>query len=616
MQRAEAVRNIPLDLLDANPRNPRKSFDAGALSELAASIQVAGITVPLLVRPAPNMEGIVEPRYEIVAGHRRFEAATNLGLETAPCIVRPLTDAEAADLALIDNLQRADVPALEEAEAFGELLSRLGSAEAVAARVGKDVAHIAKRLRLLMLGENSRTALREQLITVDHALLLARLGADDEEAALKWCLDRTAGSTVPVEKVMAAAVETLAKGRANRYMGRYWEPESVPKLKDHIEQTGGRKLAKAPWGLDDATLVPVVGACDVCPQNTRANAALFADLDIEEATCADGVCFESKRAAFVHRRKNEVAVARGGNVASLSWKMTAVAPRLISLGDKGGDDLAGGATVADVSRVLKVGQWVAAKPKSCATLVPGVTVDWKADAERDYGLNAADAKHKPGEELLVCIGKGCKTHPKEYEKPKDGCQGSGGYDRKAEEEKAAKLKAASVEENKIRMFVASNAVAAVKTIPAEALRAIAIAAFRSTWLYERVQAAIIPGLKKTLQSAPVMSAEFAQALALVSLEELAASERLGAGESGRKDFLASVKRIGYDGAGMWKNGGQPSVVSGQSKPAAKKKAAVKAGNNPVKTGKKLAPVAKRKLTLEARKRIAVAMKNRAKGGGQ
>ena len=235
--------------------------------------------------------------------------------------------------------------------------------------------------------------------------------------------------------------------------------------------------------------------------------------------------------------------------------------------------------MADISRVLKLGQWVAAKPKSCATLVPGVTVDWKADAERGYGSDFADAKHKPGEEILVCIGKGCKAHPKEYEKQGSGVrgQGSGGYDPKAQEEHRAELKAQAIEENKIRMFVASNAIAAVKSIPPEALRAIAIAALSSSWLDERVRVAIIPTLTKVLRSSPVTGVEFAQALALVSIEELAAGEHQGSDESGRERFLASLKRVGYDGAGAWKKPEkQGSGVRGQGSVKAKAKAKVKA----------------------------------------
>ena len=118
------------------------------------------------------------------------------GLEVAPCIVREMTDDEARELAIVDNLQRQDMPALEEADAYEALRQQLGDAERIAARVGKPVEYVAKRLRLVSLGTYSRQALAERLITVDHALLLARLGAEEmKRAALKWTLERTARIT-------------------------------------------------------------------------------------------------------------------------------------------------------------------------------------------------------------------------------------------------------------------------------------------------------------------------------------------------------------------------------------------------------------------------------------
>ena len=108
---------------------------------------------------------MIEARYEIICGHRRAEAAKLAGLLEVPVIVREMTDAEAAEIALVDNLQREDVGALEEAEAFGALLELHGTVEAVAARVGKDVPHVAKRLKLMSLGAWQRDSLRAKLIS-------------------------------------------------------------------------------------------------------------------------------------------------------------------------------------------------------------------------------------------------------------------------------------------------------------------------------------------------------------------------------------------------------------------------------------------------------------------
>lgn len=406
------VKEIALDLIDVNPLNPRKTFDDAGIYELAASIKSVGITNPLLLRPAPYNERHSTPHFEVVAGHRRRAAALLLERETVPCLVRELSDAEAADLALIDNLQRADVPALEEAEAFGELLTRHGSIEAVAARVGKDVAHVAKRLKLRALGLLQRDALSQQLIAVDHALLLARLGQAEQDEALKWCLDPHAGAKKPLDLQIKESAKMLRDDGRHRS----WEPESVIRLKEHIEQSSGRKLSRAPWSLDDAELLPAAGACNVCPQNTKANTSLFEDLDIEAATCADGRCFELKRETFVQIKQAHAGMPPGSAIR-LSWKQTSTEPRW----EAPDPALAPAAQKAvkkpKLTQIFKAGQWIEAKKGSCADVITGVTIDWSDDAHHGYGSNSSHLR-KPGQSLLVCIAPKCKVHRKEWEKPK------------------------------------------------------------------------------------------------------------------------------------------------------------------------------------------------------
>ena len=388
-------------------------MDDKGLEELASSIKQTGILQPLLVRPETWLPGPAS-NYEIVCGHRRYEAATMVGLLEVPCIIREMTGQEAAESALVDNLQRVDVPALEEAEAFGALLALHGTIEAVAARVGKDVSHVAKRLRLQSLGLSSCDALRQRLITVDHALLLARLGVDEQSAALKWCLDTTAGSKTPVEKVIEASAKYL-KEEGRR---RQWEPESVVRLREHIEQSSGRKLSRAPWSLDGAELVTEAGACSSCPSNTKANRALFEDLDIEEATCADGACFERKRAAFVQIRLR-TATDDAFPPVRLSWKFTSTPPRmeLVPVGPAKDGVRNEVALKPKLDQVFKHGQWALAKKGTCTYARAGVTVDWSDANDRGY-MNHSGKLQKPGDLLLVCIAPKCKVHKKEYEKPK------------------------------------------------------------------------------------------------------------------------------------------------------------------------------------------------------
>jgi ParB/RepB/Spo0J family partition protein len=583
---AAQVQMIALEELEANPLNPRKTFDESALAELAQSIRSIGITQPLLVRPALDLPEAGElARYEIVAGHRRAEAATLAGLTEVPCIVRELTDAEAADIALIDNVQRVDVSALEEAEAFGELLARHGSIEAVAAKVGKEVSHVAKRLRLRALTLWSCDALREKLITVDHALLLARLGVDQQDQALKWLLDPQAGVKATIEKVLNDRLERVRQDSSDeRHMHwRKWECESPQRLKEHIEQSSGRKLARAPWDLDDADLVLEAGACAHCPLNTKANTALFSDLNIEEATCADGACFDAKREAFVKIQLRAVKTGPGSytgmKVPRLSWKFSSVKPATCAndLVRKGSLTL-----TANPEKVLLQGQWVAAKKGSCPDTRTGVTVDWERDQAR--GSMGGGKDRKPGEALTVCIAVDCTVHPKKYEEPKSENTYSRQTRRDPAAEKAAEEKRAAlaIEESKLRMAVASKALEAITALPGEALRMLAIHAAPEYGDALKIANALLPGFEKILTTAKVSSLEFAKAAAIASLEELDVSEWNGP-KYGREKFLASAKRIGYTGPDPWK---EPAETKAAPKKIAAKPAAKKSAKPANKAGKK------------------------------
>lgn len=437
-----AVQMIAIDLLQDALWNARKSFDPAALEELAATIRKGGVHTPLLIRPLRT--GGDGEHYEIIAGHRRKAAALLAGENELPCIVRELTDDEARVIGLVDNAQRVDVPALEVADAYAELRIWLGTAAAIALRVGKDVSYVARHLQLTSLAEMPRKALAERLITVDHALLLARLGVEEQGANLKWCLDNGAGIKVPVAKVIADRIEA----RAGKQSGRFaWEPQSPQRLKEHIEQNVGRKLSRAPWDLEDATLAGAV-ACTACPSNTKANDTLFGDLNISAATCEDGGCFERKREAFVQiclqtipKKSYRTTPPPGLNGVNryihplrVSWKTTSVMPRPQRKGFEADRD--GFAP----EQVFKTGQWVEAKAKSCAHVRLGVTVDWSDDAFRGY-MGDGSKPRKPGQILSVCIAAKCKAHPKAWEKAAKTGNGSAAAD-EARQQKLRQLEVA------------------------------------------------------------------------------------------------------------------------------------------------------------------------------
>ena len=178
---AKGSRTLPVAFLKPGKFQPRKTFADDALSDLAASIKEKGVLTPILVRP------LGPDSYEIVAGERRWRAAQLAKLHDVPVVVRDLADAETLEIAIIENVQRADLNALEEAAAYQELMDHFGrTQEQVAQDVGKSRSHIANTVRLLRLPDPVKQWLREGKLTAGHARTL--LAAADPEAAAREIL--------------------------------------------------------------------------------------------------------------------------------------------------------------------------------------------------------------------------------------------------------------------------------------------------------------------------------------------------------------------------------------------------------------------------------------------
>ncbi|MGA9751916.1 MAG: ParB/RepB/Spo0J family partition protein [Acidobacteriota bacterium] len=179
------VLEVEVHRLRPNPRQPRVHFEEGALEELARSIEANGLLQPILVRPAGG-------EYEIIAGERRWRAAQKAGLQRVPVLVKEAVDEEMVELALVENLQRADLNPVEEARAYKLLIEELGlKQEEVARKVGKERATVANALRLLNLGETALRALEEGVISVGHAkAVLAQRRREDQEALLSLILSK------------------------------------------------------------------------------------------------------------------------------------------------------------------------------------------------------------------------------------------------------------------------------------------------------------------------------------------------------------------------------------------------------------------------------------------
>lgn len=165
-RRAEG--RLPVDALAPNPSQPRRDFPPEAMTDLAASIRQKGVLQPLIVRPTS-----VDGQYEIVAGERRWRAAQAAGLHEVPVIIRDFDDTEVLEVAIIENIQRADLNAIEEAAGYRALMDRFGhTQERMAEALSKSRSHIANLLRLLNLPEEVQDHVREGRLTAGHARAL------------------------------------------------------------------------------------------------------------------------------------------------------------------------------------------------------------------------------------------------------------------------------------------------------------------------------------------------------------------------------------------------------------------------------------------------------------
>lgn len=182
-----SVNRLPVDEIAPNPEQPRNHFDPDKLDELTESIRQQGVVEPIVVRPYPDGDR----RYMIVAGERRWRAAQQAGLDRLPGIVRDLEPEHAYLLSLVENIQRENLSALEEARAYQRLIDEEGySQDEVGEAVGKNRSTIANRLRLLELPEAVRDALEENVISAGHARCLLPLEKNPTETLLDEILKK------------------------------------------------------------------------------------------------------------------------------------------------------------------------------------------------------------------------------------------------------------------------------------------------------------------------------------------------------------------------------------------------------------------------------------------
>ena len=201
---------VRLSEIEPNRDQPRKVFDEGALSELSESIKQHGLIQPLLVRPTKD------GRYQIIAGERRWRASRMAGLSSVPVVIREMDDIKAAEIALIENLQREDLNPIEEAKGFKNLIDNFGmTQEEIAVSVGKSRSAVANALRLLGLTPDEMDLLSKNIITSGHArALLAK--SDPEVRALALNAAKNGASVRELErmsKAFKAPVQPRAKNK-------------------------------------------------------------------------------------------------------------------------------------------------------------------------------------------------------------------------------------------------------------------------------------------------------------------------------------------------------------------------------------------------------------------
>ncbi len=224
--------SLPIEAVERCAEQPRKRFEEARLEELAASIREKGVLEPILVR----RDGL---KYRIVAGERRWRAAQRAGLKEIPAIVREATDREAFEIALVENLQRADLNAIEEAEAYEVLLNDNGlTQEEIAKRVGKERSTVANALRLLKLPEEVRDAVRDGRLDMGHARAL--LGLEDADA-IRRAAQRAIQDRLSVRATEALVREQATGGQKKKAEGAVADSPAIKDLTQRLQRRLGAK---------------------------------------------------------------------------------------------------------------------------------------------------------------------------------------------------------------------------------------------------------------------------------------------------------------------------------------------------------------------------------------
>ena len=310
----ERMDHVAITSIARSLTNPRKHFDPAKLQELADSIAASGVHQPILLRPLPGhrLEDTHRearalkqpaPEYELVAGERRWRACQLAKVAQIPAMIRPMTDEQALEAQVIENLQREDVTELEEAEGYESLMkhSKL-NADQVGAKIGKSRGYVYGRLKLLDLCQQAREALREGKIDFSKALLVAR---------------------IPNEQLQIKALDFMTD---DDWRGEF---PSYRACAQHVQNEFMLRLDTARFKITDASLLPEAGTCTDCKKRTGANQELWSDIDSADV-CTDPKCFHEKSDAQTallvrdaqDKGQNVITGAEAAELASDHWGNT------------------------------------------------------------------------------------------------------------------------------------------------------------------------------------------------------------------------------------------------------------------------------------------------------
>lgn len=288
---ADNLDMVQLDQIKENPNNPRKYYDEVQLNELAESIKSYGVLQPITVRRLNGYRN-----FEVVAGNRRYKASLLAGIKAIPAVVRELSDEQALEIALIENIQRVDVHPMEEAVSFKQLIEKQNyTPEDVAHKFGKSVFFVRQRLKLNNLSEDSRKLFFEDKFNIANAVKLAQYNDDIQNKILE---------------------------NAKHYYGIY-------EFRNGSFYVYEVKLSTATFDITDSSLIASAGACTDCPFNTSVG-SLFPE-DEENPRCLKSECFKEKTKVAYENQLNE-AIEQGYELANNSYKETELTKELLNKG--------------------------------------------------------------------------------------------------------------------------------------------------------------------------------------------------------------------------------------------------------------------------------------------